>query len=143
MKNLVLRGLKHLLHAFHSPTATNETANDCVNKLIIFFKAILPQSSWKHHHSKQALPFGAEHEAFHRTFYSASHVNVFAFASCLEQIFFLFFLFLENFFISDRDFLFTNRFSILLNFVSVISEKFSKVFFFFFGCEAFAKWNYN
>ena len=64
VKNLVLWSPKHLLHAFVSPIASNETANDCVNKLIIFFKAILPQSSWKHHHSKQALPFGMNTKLF-------------------------------------------------------------------------------
>lgn len=45
------------LSFFHSDS--NEIANDCVNKLIIFFKEHLATlSSPKHHHSKQALPLG-------------------------------------------------------------------------------------
>jgi hypothetical protein len=82
VNDLVLSKAKRFLHAFHS--RSNEIANDCVNKLIILFKAISSLPSWEHHHSKQALPFGGKHKAF-------------SFFGIAREWFFLCFLFMAHF----------------------------------------------
>jgi hypothetical protein len=98
----------------------NEIANDCVNKLIIFLKAILLLSSPKTSSFKTGSCPSGRNMRFYSFFFSllTLHVNGFP---CLQLCWLLMAAFLislfscwkrndgENFFISDRDFL-ANRF---------------------------------